>query len=475
MNTILHTAFFSALLAAGTAAQGLDILYTVSTPETTITGSGGTVLASIRPNDIVGLRATPCPVTAEKWAPRQAFEVMAGDEDGDDIYRRPNLFGAIDALVKVPDPVAADNWRTLYYSPAAAMGTTVSGGPGLRPGDIGRVRRTGAGNGKVEHFIRAEDIQVALGLPPSPVVIDVDAACFGHNYGLFLSLDDDVLCNPCGGPTVMRDGDVFVLPPGSYTLTGNGTIAGTLPGSAVRIYTEANMDAMVANAQVTDRFGACVPNAVDVESLEIDWANPSAFAFPSCGGVVFVPRFLFSTETLTGGAVLTTALGGSIYNSSCSPLGTSCGSGPTLGDQIGLKPISFTTGMIGIASHVNALALTYIFEFAAEAATPQVPVGSTATIDFVTPPSAWVWVFMTFAANGPGAVPTSAPFPWSFLGFPEFYPTPNFMSLVPGGTGYATYTTPPIPWPVDLVFQGVTILPSLSSIELSTPTFVEVN
>ena len=69
-------------------------------------------------------------------------------------------------------------------------------------------------------------------------------------------------------------------------------------------------------------------------------------------------------------------------------------------------------------------------------------------------------------------MPVSAPFTWGWLGFPAYYPVPNFMAVVPGASGYATYTTPNIPWPVDLVFQGATL--TSASIEVSTPTFVEV-
>ncbi|MCA8951117.1 MAG: hypothetical protein KDE27_16545 [Planctomycetes bacterium] len=469
MNHSTTVLFASALLTGVAAAQGPDFLFTVSQAEQTLTGSGGTVLQNLYPNDIVGFAAMPCPSRVEKWAPREAFEVMAGDENGNDVYQRINLFGAIDALLMVPSPIAGSTFSTLYFSPAAPMGTAVSGSP-FRPGDIARIVRLPT-NGQVEYFIRAEQIQIALGLPPSPIVIDVDAACFGYNQGLYLSIDVDIACSPCGGPTVMRDGDIFCLPPWAYTTGSGGTIVATAPGSAIRVYTENQVNAMTANAQVKDRFGVCVTTIGDVEALDIDWLTPSSYTVSGCGGVVNVPTLLFAGETLTGGAVLTTDLGGSIQNAPCWPLGTGCSSiGATLGDQLGLQPPS---AVLGVASHVNALAgNTRIFEFAAEAATPQIPAFSPATIDFVTPPTPLVWVFMTFAPGGPAAVPLSLPFVWGWLGFPEYYPAPNFMGLVPGITGYATYTSPAIPWPVDLVFQGATL--TGSSIELSTPTMVEV-
>lgn len=465
------TILSAALLTSTLAAQGVDLLYTTSQNELTLTGSGGTVLRNIRPNDIVGLQAFPCPSRAEKWAPRQAFETMAGDEDGDDSYYEPTLFANIDALMTTNLTGATmPNARTVWYSVDVAMGNTVSGGPGLRPGDIGHIVRNGTGDGKVEYFIRAEQIQMALGLPPTPVFVDVDAAEFSPNLGLFFSIDVDVACAPCGGPTLVRDGDILCIPPSAFTLTSSGTMGAVVPGSAVVVYTEANVDAMVANAMVTDRFGMCVTNAVDVEALDFDWSTPSTLAIPGCTGtVVFVPTLLFTTETLTGGAILSTAGGGSIHAGPCAPYGTPCGSGPTLGVQIGLRP---PTASLGIASYVNALASTRIFEFAAETVTQQIPAFTAGQIDFVSP-GALTWVFMTFAPMGPGVVAPSAPFIWGWLGHPDYYPMPNFMGLIPTGTGYGSYTTPIIPFPCDLVWQGATIT-SAGTIEVSTPTMLEV-
>jgi hypothetical protein len=42
----------TALLAATTAAQGPDFLLTFSQPETTLSGSGGTVLQNLNPNEV---------------------------------------------------------------------------------------------------------------------------------------------------------------------------------------------------------------------------------------------------------------------------------------------------------------------------------------------------------------------------------------------------------------------------------------
>lgn len=464
----MKTTCFVLALGTSLSAQGFDLLFTTSQNERTLSGSGGTVLRDIHPNDIVGLPAFPCPQRAEKWSPRNAVMTMAGDEDGDASYWEPGILGGIDALLTArTGGTAMVNQRTVWYSPRVALGTAVSGAPGLRPGDIGRIVRQGALDGRVEYFIRMEAIDQALGLPTT-TVIDVDAAAWSPNLGLFLSLDADIVCSPCGGPTLLRDGDVFCIPPGAYAMTAAGTIGATLPNSAVIVYTEAQMDAFVLAAGVADATGACVTQAIDVEALEIDFATPGTAIVPGCTGTaVIVPTLLFTTETLSGGAILTTAFGGQIHTSTCGAFGTSCGSGPTLGNQIGLLPPS---AAVGIPSHVTALASTRIFEFAAETKVAQIPVLTAAQIDFNTP-GAMAWVFLSFAPMGAAVVKTSATFPPGLLGFPDYFPVPNFMGTIPGG--FATYTSPPIPFPCALVFQGLTIT-TAGTLELSTPTMVEV-
>ena len=145
------------LASATIQAQGFDFLYTTSQNESTLSGSGGTVLRNLHPNDIVGVPAVQCMTMAEKWLPRQGIITMAGDEDGDDDYWEPGILGSIDALIASgPAGSAMVNGRTVWYSPSVTLGTVVSGGPGLRPGDIGRIVRNGGLDGKVQHFIRQE-------------------------------------------------------------------------------------------------------------------------------------------------------------------------------------------------------------------------------------------------------------------------------------------------------------------------------
>ncbi|MFN6193827.1 MAG: hypothetical protein ACK5BN_08405 [Planctomycetota bacterium] len=172
MNPILTPSFALLAVAAHAAAQSSDMLVTYSNPELTLSTSGGTVLQMLRPNEVCHLEWTngPCSTpSAEKYTPQAAFHVMAGDEDGDGTYFEANLFGRIDALCEAFGSAAGtpglSNARNLFFSPSVAMGTNISGGPGLRPGDVGRIVRTTAGDGQVEHFMRQEQFNLALGLP----------------------------------------------------------------------------------------------------------------------------------------------------------------------------------------------------------------------------------------------------------------------------------------------------------------------
>ncbi len=464
------TACASALLLPSAPGQGL--LFTTSQPETTMSGSGGTVLRFLKPNEIAVLEQFPCPGSAEKWAPRTMFHTQAGDEDGDDSYWEPSLFNRIDALVtsRVASPIGIQNQRTVFYSPSAAMGNVVSGGASLRPGDVGRIVRQGGLDGQVQYFIRAEQIQLALGLAATPAIVDVDAIAASPNYGVFFSLDTDIACNLCSsGPTLVRDGDLLMIPAADLVWSTAGTVAAVTPGRAVVVHTELAMTLMVQNATVTDRTGACVTAIGDLESLEIDWSGALGGTIGTCSGVHPFPHFLFTGETLTGGAILTTNGGGSIANGPCAPYGTLCGFGPTLGLQIGLRP---PTAAMGIPSFVNALASERVCRFVSEGRVPQIPVFTSAQIDFASP-GALTWVFLAFAPSGPGVVAPSSPFSWGLLCYPDYYAVPNFMGTIGTATGFGTYTSPAVPWPTDLVFYGITITSS-GGIEVSTPSTIEV-
>jgi hypothetical protein len=481
MNRIALSLLSPLALAAAVAAQNADFLLTYSQPEMTLSGSAGTVLRFLYPNEIAHLEWTtgPCSsLSAEKWAPRTCFHTMAGDEDNDGQWWEPGMFGRIDALMDAVNatPIASvTNARTVFWSPSVAMGTTLSGAPGLRPGDVGRiVRDTAFNEGQVEYFMTQEQFNQALGLPLA-TPIDIDAIAFAPGFGVFFSLDVDTPALLTCGPTFVQDGAILCVPDFAITYTPDFRVAAVLPNSAEVVYTEAQVDAMVWNAQITNRFGACIPNAIDTEALEIDWNGTINVITPCSGAVLQVPDLIFTTETMTGAGVCTTAVGGSIYLGLCGPAARSCGFGPTLGAQMGVQP---TSGNIGAPSFVNALASTRTMRYVME---PQqhvvlvpaggLPVGSQ-MVDLSSP---WPinFIFWTPGTSVPGTATQSATNPFAVpLTFPDFYPFPTYWSFT--GGGFASWPMLPIPagFVGNVVFQSLAFPPG-GSWELSTPITVE--
>jgi hypothetical protein len=478
MRHLLHLPSVVLALAAAAAAQNADFLVTYSQVEQTLSGSGGTVLAQIRPNEVVQLdwSSSPCPVSAEKWGPRTVYHTMAGDENGDGTLFNPTMFGPVDALLSTGNTAGTgpDNQRTVFWSPSAAMGNNVSLPP-LRPGDVGRIVRVGALDGQVQHFMRQEQFNQALGLPVA-TPIDVDAIAFSPQFGVFFSLDQDVVANTVCGPVLMRDGAVIGIPQSALTYTADLRIAAVLPGSAIQVYSEAQIDAMVLNAQVTDRFGACVPIGIDLEALELDFFG-AVLPVSGCSAQppIFVPNLIFTTETLTGGAVLETAGGGQIHNGPCSPLGRSCGFGPTLGVQVGIQPVS---GVLGAASYVNSLCKVRTGRYVME---PQqhvmnvfplgAPFGST-QIDMGSP---FFFNFVFIELVSP-FVPMSLPgFPFPQF-FPDIYiPSISFYLTATAPGGFGSFPMPAIPpfFTGKVLFQSV-VITTAGTFELSAPAVVDV-
>jgi hypothetical protein len=473
-------------LAAVAAAQGPDLLLTYSQPERTLSGSAGTVLRFLYPNEVAHIEwSAPCTSiagqSAEKWTPRTCFQTMAGDEDGDAQWWEPGLFGTVDALLDattVSTAVYSANARTIFFSPSLAMGTGLSGLPGLRPGDVGRIVRKGIVlEGQVDYFMRQEHFNSALGLAAG-TPIDVDAIAFAPNFGVFFSLDADTPALLSCGPTLVRDGAILCVPASAITYTPNMHVAAVLPNSAVVVYTEAQVDAMVVNAQLTDRNGNCLTNAIDTEALEIDRNGVVHVISPCVGTLLQVPDLMFTTETMTGAGVCTTAGGGSIYNAPCGRAARSCGTGPTLGSQMGVQPTSAT---LGVPSFINALTLTRTLRYAME---PQqhvvnvppigLPVGSQA-VDLSSP---WPinFIFWTPGASAANTATPSATNPFAVpLTFPDFYPFPTYWSFaVTAPSGFASWPMLPIPpgFVGNVVFQSLAFPPG-GSWELSTPITVE--
>lgn len=476
MNIPMQTLFAAALTAGTAFAQSSDLLVAFSSPERTVSGSGGTVLGELLPNEIQHLRfGGPCSLlSAEKWLPRTCSTVMSGDEDGDGAYFRPGIFGRIDAVLSTTGPVTAGlstSQRTVFWSPSQPMGNAVSAAP-FRPGDVARLVRNGLGDGQVQYFMRQEHFNTALGLPPG-YPIDVDAIAFQPNYGVFFSIEGDVLASTVCGPTLVRDGDVLCVPGSALGYTPDLRIAGVMPNSAVVVYDEAQMDAFTANAQVADRFGACVVAVEDVEALEMDLTAPSTWVTTCAGIALPVPNLIYASRNGTGASLLQTLGGGSIWTTPCGLAGTPCGSGPTFGPQLGIRPFSTAAGA---ASHCSGLALARACVHTLEPAQHVLPstaagypFGAT-TIDYHNP----FVLSLVLIELAPPAVAASVPAaPFSLQCFPDLY-TPSLIGWMPVGPGFGSIPTPAIPpaWSGKLLFQGVGF--ATGTFELSTPAALEI-
>jgi hypothetical protein len=367
--------------------------------------------------------------------------------------------------------------RTIFWSPSVAMGTGVSGAPGLRPGDVGRIVRDTAGfDGQVEFFMRQEQFNQALGLPLNNP-LDIDAIAFAPGLGVFFSLDQDTFANLSCGPAFIQDGAIVCVPDFAITYTTDFRVAAVWPNSAEVVYTEAQMDAMTWAAQVTDRFGNCIPNVIDTDSLEIDWAGPVMTIVPCSGAILQVPSLIYSAETMTGAGVCTTAAGGQIYNGMCGAAARGCGGGPTFGPQMGIQPTSAT---VGAPSYVNSLASVWSVRYSMEpqqhivAAFPLgLPQGSQQV--HISSPFALNFILWTTAPSGANVVAPSLTNPFGLLTFPDFYPWPNFYMMTPTVGGFATWPMIAIPPNVqgNVIFQSLAFPPG-GSWELSTPITIEI-
>ena len=410
---------FLALCAAPAAAQ-MPFLFTTSQTEQTLSGSGGTVLKTLRPNEVAMVEFWSCTgLSAEKWAPRTCYHTMAGDENGDTAKWNPTLFGSIDALCEILGPVGLSNQRTVFWSPSVAMQPGVSGLPSIRPGDTARIIRNGNGNGdgQVEYFLPLEQVVQALGMPTGSIV-DVDAIAADPSYGVFFSLDVDTTVN-CGCSTpFVRDGDVLMIPNAAISWTGDFRVQAVVPNSAVVVYSEAQMDAFVGNAVVSNHLWQCLGAVGDVEGLDIDWNGPVQTLSLCSSVTVQVPALAFTGESMTGCSVLTTTGGGTILQRGCATLGTSCWFGPTTGAQIGLQPPSSN----GVPSYVNALTTAFPRQFTVEPQLHQFPNGGSAVLDLYTP-GPFTLLFARFDSMAANSVAPSQSY-WN-LHFPDEYITGN--------------------------------------------------
>lgn len=480
----LRAAFLLACLPAASAvAQSPGALLTFSEPEMTISMGGGP-LQWLRPNEIAFL---PLPAgcangaLTEKWSPRTCFNVMAGDQNNDGQLWHASLFGTIDALATGFShfgPIAP-NPRNVYWSPAATMGSVISASP-LRPGDIGRI---GPG-GQVELLMSQEQFNYALGLVPD-FPIDIDAFAYEPGLGIYFSIHSPTpipaLTACSSGWVQIHDGDLFAIPPYAISFSLGYQVAGVWPVSAHRVKTEADIDALLANCQITDRTGAVITSAGDLESLDIYHGPGSQITmFPSpCLNPVPVPDFLFSTSTMTGGSLASTVGGGQPAMGPCGFLGIPSPYGLQNGSALGIQQ---QLAGVGPASYVNAVVFGTTERFVLEPVTHQLNyglLGGPPTMLHLGGDFNFVFTWIDIVS---ATIPASfSAWPFSLNCFPDWYCPSNLLwNFGMPTNGFHSFATANIPvgWSGKLLFQSVgfdSVTTSNLQFEISTPCVLDVN
>lgn len=473
------------------AQQPTSLLFAPKAGEETRSGSNGTVLRNLMPRSIgVVTPNAALTASAEMFAPSFALQTMAGDEDANGQIYAPDITGPIDALAVLPyewDPQLGVLPRTrpvtildCYVSPTHDVGIAVSGAPGLRKGDCGRFVRTAAGNGQVQYFITAEQLITALGMfdsatlqPLTPADINLDAITVSFDRHIFVSFADDHMMRlqRNGGlvNVLVQDGAVVCIPGPTWVPNARGEVANVLPNRGVVVFSEAQVDALVVNAALTDNTGACVPAIGDTESLALD-LNGGTFTSQWGNQVLTWPHLLLTGETMTGASVITTRAGGQIARVNGGALARGCGTGPTNGLQTGIAA-SGTVSSLGALETLAKEPCWFVL-------------GSPTANGLGGPVEVHVGTNMpvmnALIGFGLGALPVSPSIsflPWSpnTPCFPELYPTivpnPFFAVALAAGAGSArfgvlTFAGSPVVAP-GILFQAVTA--SGGALHLSSP------
>lgn len=489
MNPIVRCVSATLLSCLPLCGQGHTIFFTMSGNESTASGSGGVGRLAVISKRGLGI-VTPMPgsYSAEKYLSARSWEAMIGDDDGDALLLNSLVFGTgIDALL-VPHALGGTSVdpTSLYFSPAGDVGTTVSGAPGLRAGDLGVFTQIGGADGAVRHFLTAEQVQQALGLTVPVSDIDIDAACQDTTGNVFLSLETDATVHLFDGsgvvPFLLEDGAVAMIPAVDITYAPDGTVAAVNMHSGMLIYSEATMDSFVANASIADETGACASAIMDLDALEVDASG--ALAQVQFGRrTATIPQLVFSGSRLTGGALLTTAGSGMVYHVAGIPMGGPCGGGSTSGSHLGLAT--------AVTHSVNGLA--FVRDRPAHGVlegTPYVAGAGTAQIAVRVDPgslpgTALAFVLVGLQPSAVGMVPATTPASplGTAVGFPYIYsavlggPVTFAVPLDPvTGTSVLTLPIPPGHAGLSLVFQAAALPPGLpaGSFALSTGAVVQL-
>ncbi len=470
----------AAVLATSIAAQSPNakwMLYTVNNREFTVSGSGGLPMRVITPMDIaLTEQSAPCQHSAEKWAPNSGYNTLLGDENGDGSHWNGAPFGSIDAVFckYKPSWTGRVNMRNAYFSPSNYVGPVVSGGPGFRPGDCGAIVRNGGGDGQVEFFLRTEHIMKSFGIVTPQ--INLDAITQDQNRNIYISLENDQKVQVYVGSALtwmlMRDGAIGMIPASTITYDSWGNVTGVLPNRGIILLSENDVTQMTVNARLSDRVGNCLQPCVDTDALSID---PNGGMNKMLWGTTSIPypNLAIACESYTGGGAITTRSMGQILTIDGCKVGTPCGSGPTYGPQIGLKPMSSTGG---IWSHINGLHIVHRSpcRFTLDTATPVTTSPSTIKVDVGSPPGSTPYLLLGFGASGAGTVSSSAPWLFGSNCFPDLYPVIFGLGAIPTGPqGFGSLTFTGVPTG-SFLFQSVFIA-TTGAIELSNPVTLIVN
>lgn len=422
-----------------TAQQELS--FTVKRIESTLSGSSGSTLGTITPEDVAVVSPWTGVYSAETFANHLNFNTFTGDGDGDAFYHSSPMADAIDALDICSPGVFTHTLRDLFFSTKKPV--PCAGGGLIEPGDVSAVAMNAVSN----VFIDDLQIRDALGITPNTPFFDIDAITRDNTGSIYLSFEADVPI--LLGTVMLRDGGVAYIPASAITYSGCNVIA-VVPLSGNVAFTENEANLMTVNASVADNGGNFIQVIFDLDGLEVD---PNGGTFTASGGTF--PNLIFSGEYYTGGGILSTAGGGSIAVINGIPMATAFPGGPTDGSQVGLAPTGFVSSLDGLAlaaptcRFILDTQFPYMpgpgfFNFTAGGADPFQPVYYYARI---------------FSVNAAGGFQNSVPllnpcFPEWFLNNTYLFPLPS------DALGIVNFTSPyggGVPAGNTVLLQGVTL------------------
>lgn len=258
-----------------------------------------------------------------------------GDLTPDGQYVEDDIEGPGDTLDEVfikAGTVAPVTPRQVFFSLAATSADL----PGVRVSDVLRY----SAQGVQEFFLTHAQVNSACGLTPTSTSVNLDAICQSAAGDIFFSQSGLTTIN--GVPT--DDGDILVIPASALTYDANGNVSAVTAASATRVASQADLLAMVDLSGHRTSVGGVANSgtspAFELSGLEID---PNGGTWTSPITSVMYPNLLFCWSDFSNdGALISTALGGSIAVINGVPMGSTVA---TLGDQIGILPDS--TGTFG--------------------------------------------------------------------------------------------------------------------------------